>query len=223
MQAQSEDELFEKAFGKKAQIPQRISVPLIIENRNYNEILLILAPQPEGVKLEAQPLIANLQPYLRLEAQSRLRSLPDSGGFIVLKDLQVLGLNAIYDQTTLEARVSVPPGLRPPSDIRIFGSNLPPEADRALSAGSLSAYVNLRTGFDCVQQSATGFDEGLQPFRGSLEGAVNWNNWVLEGTGSYADESTHPWQRGDFRLVHDNPAKMLRYTIGDLSYPTTGF
>lgn len=221
--AQSEEDLFEKAFGKKALSPQRISVPLIIQNRHYSDIEIVLDPKSANLQLESSPLIAHLQPHLRLETQSLLRSSANSQGQISLSALKDIGLDAVYDESVLELRITVPPSLRPPSEIRIFGSNPPPESDRALAPGDLSGFLNFRTGFDHVQQSATGLDEGLQPFRGDLEAALNWNNWVLEGTGSYVDQSTHPWHRGDFRLVHDDPAKMLRYSIGDLSYPTTGF
>lgn len=220
--AQTKNDLFEKAFGKSSPQPRQISIPLIIERRTYDELQVVLAADPDAMAVEALPLLNSLRAFLRPDVQALLNARSDQGK-LTLKTLRETGLDVIYDEAKLELRVDVPPALRPPSDIRVFGNQRPPEAQDALPPSPFSFHVNLRTGFDHVQQSASGLDEGLQPFRGDLDGALNWNGFVFEGTGGYAENSPYPWQRGDFRVVRDDPDRMLRYSLGDLSYPVSGF
>ena len=147
----------------------------------------------------------------------------DAQGNLRVPTLQAVGMEAVFDEEKLELRVEVPPQLRPASNIRISGARLPPGAELALKPDAFSSYVNLRTGLQYVERSASGQNEGLQPFRGDLEGAVNLHNWVLEGSVAYTEDAAAPWSRNAVRLVHNDPARMLRYSLGDLSYPTTGF
>ena len=200
-----------------------LTVPLIVGNQFRSDIRVILSTNREDLKLQAAPLLQELAPLLRPERLKQLEATADAQGNLRLQRLKEAGLDAVFDEQKLELRVAVPPELRPPSDIQIFGNRLPPGAASALKPSDLSAYLNLRTGFDYVEQNASGQNEGLQPFHTDLEGAVNLHRVVVEGSASYSENAAVPWQRNDARLVYDDPPRMLRYSLGDLSYPTAGF
>jgi outer membrane usher protein len=200
-----------------------IIVPLFVEQRAPVDIQVTLSIPWDDPKLQSAPLLRELEPLLRPELLKQLQAAADAHGNLRLQVLQELGLDAEFDEGKLELRVAVPAELRRASNIQISGRELPPGAESAVSPSAFSTYVNLRTGFDYVEQSASGQNEGLQPFRGDLEGAVNLHNWVVEGSASYTEDADTPWRRNDVRLVYDDPPRMIRYSLGDLSYPVTGF
>lgn len=93
--------------------------------------------------------------------------------------------------------------------------------DTVLRPAPVSAFVNVRGGQDVVTGGAA--PEGRQPLRLDLDGAVNVRDWVLEGRIDYLEDAPKSIARGDMRLVHDMPDKMVRLAAGDLSYPVSGF
>jgi outer membrane usher protein len=206
--------------------PQRgfsITVPLIVEKQYRDDIQVGIATQPEDLQIQAAPLLRELRSLAQSELLRQVEASTDAQGNLRLQRLHELGLDAAFDEAKLELHVAVPAHLRRASDTQFSGRAPPRGAESALSPSAVSAFVNLRTGFDYVQQSASGANEGLQPFRSDLEGALNVHNWVLEGSASYTEDAATPWRRNDVRVVHDDPARMIRYSFGDLSYPTTGF
>lgn len=183
----------------------------------------MLSTNQEALKIEAAPFLQELAGRVRPEIMERIRSAADPQGQLSLPQLKVIGLEVDFDGQKLELRAAVPPELRPDSTIDLFGRRPPPGAERALAPSAFSAYLNLRSGLDFVEQSQSGRDEGLQPFRLDLEGAVNLRDWVVEGNASFTEDAANPWRRGDWRLVRDDPEHRIRYSLGDLAYPTTGF
>ena len=222
--AQSQEESFEQIFGKpRAGLPQQIGVPLFVEKQPAEEIQITLAAQADDLSLEAAPLLKAVQPWLKPELLAQFKDAVDPRGNLSLKTLKAAGLDVVFDERKLELRVLVPAELRGISNTQLFGRNPPPGAENALPPSAFSAFVNLRGGLDYVERSASGSDEGLQPFRGGFDGAVNFHNWVLEGATTYTEDADSEWRRGDLRLVHDDPERRIRYSAGDVSYPTTGF
>lgn len=200
-----------------------LEMPLIVDNQLRSELRVHPAANPDDVLLEAVPVLRELEPRLRPELIVRLREAMDAQGYFTVKALREAGLEAMWDERRLEVRVAVPAELRQSTELILSGRQAPAGLETAIRPSLFSAYLNLRGGLDHVQQSSTGADEGLRPFRGDLEAAVNLHNWVVEGVGSYDGASARAWRRGDVRLIRDEPARMIRYSIGDLSYPVAGF
>jgi outer membrane usher protein len=167
--------------------------------------------------------LQGLEAILRPDLWKQLQAAAAAQGGLRMQSLKELGLDAVFDEGKLELRVAVPAELRRPSDIRFFGNGLPPEAKSALRPSDFSAYLNLRSGFDYVEQSASRQNGGLQPLNVNVEGAVNLHNLVVEGSASYTQNAATPLTRDDVRLVYDDPPRMIRYSLGDLSYPVSGF
>jgi len=118
--------------------------------------------------------------------------------------------------------VSVPPQIRRPSTTDVFYHAFKP-AGEIINPSPFSASLNLRGGVDYVEESPTGGSQGLQTPQLDFVGALNFNTWVAEAQGFYNADSAQPLHRGDVRLLHDDPERMLRYAAGDLSYPMTSF
>jgi hypothetical protein len=137
----------------------------MVENRSRTDIQVIISTNREDLKLQAAPLLQELTPLLRPELLQQLQAATDAQGNLRLPTLQAVGLEAVFDEEKLELRVAVPPQLRPASNIQISGARLPPGAELALKPDAFSSYVNLLTGLQYVERSASGQNEGLQPFR----------------------------------------------------------
>jgi len=200
-----------------------MTVPLLVEKRSPASIEVTIMTNPEEIKFQSAPLLQELEPVLRPDLLKQLQATAAVQGSLRVQNLKELGLDAVFDDGKLELRVEVPPALRRASDIRFFGSGLPLAAKSALRPSDFSGYLNLRSGLDYVERSASGQNQGLQPFQANVDGAINVHNLVLEGSASYTEDAASPWIRDDLRLVYDDPPRMIRYSLGDLSYPVSGF
>ena len=199
------------------------TVPLLVEKRVPVDIEVTISTDPADLQFQAAPLLQELGPVLRPDLLKKLTVTAAAQGSLRIRNLKELGLDAVFDEGKLEFRVAVPPVLRRASDIRFFGNGLPLEAKSALKPSAFSAFLNLRSGLDLVEQSASGQSQGVQPFHGNLDGAVNLHDLVLEGSASLTEGTATPFTRDDVRLVYDDPDRMIRYSLGDLSYAISGF
>jgi outer membrane usher protein len=223
--SQTEQELFVQVFRpEKPQREQQIIVPLVVQDQDRGEIWIVVGADPAEARVQATSLIDKLRDLLRPEILTELAGKADREGTLSMGTLQGVGLEAAFDQRTLELRIVVPPDLRQTRGFDLRGRGAPPPAAGiVVPPSALSGFLNGRAGVDYVHRSETGEEEGRGPLRADLDGAVNVRTWVLEGLGSYVEDAEHPWQRGDVRLVHDYPERMVRTAAGDLSYPVTGF
>jgi outer membrane usher protein len=218
-QAPSEEDLFKQVFGESRSAFQEINVPLYLDNHLAGEIpISILSDQ---VLVDRSTLGRELEGKLQPDIHAQMME-GNTNRQISIQALEALGVQAVFDEADLELRVRTTPAVRAVSTVDLL-NRAPSVGGETVSPSAFSTYVNLRTGMDYVQQSASGRGEGLQPFRADLEGAVNLNGWVIEGTGSYSENAPSLWRRDDLRLVRDDPERMIRYSAGDLAYPTTGF
>jgi len=213
---------------KKTDPPARLAeeqllVPLLVDGQERGEVHVRFRPPATDVRVEAAPIFKELAALTTPETLSRLRSASDPQGYLSLQVLNDIGLDAGFNERTLEFRLAVPPPMRKPTEIEIYSRRPPPGAEKALAPSAISGFLNLRSGLDYVQQSQTGEQEGRQPVRVDVEGAINFRNWVIEAAAAYTEGAHDPFQRGDARLVRDDVENRLRYSLGDLAYPVTGF
>ena len=218
-QAPSEEDLFKQVFGESRSAFQEINVPLYLDNHLAGEIPISISS--DQVLVDRSTLGRELEGKLQPDIHAQMME-GNTNRQISIQALEEMGVQAVFDEADLELRVRTTPAVRAVSTVDLL-NRTPSVGGETVSPSAFSTYVNLRTGMDYVQQSASGRGEGLQPFRADLEGAVNLNGWVIEGTGSYSENAPSLWRRGDLRLVRDDPERMIRYSAGDLAYPTTGF
>jgi outer membrane usher protein len=221
----TDDKLFEQVFGRPRlpQGAQRIPIPFVINGEDQGQLLVLLMPGgTPTVRLQAAPFLKKTAALIRPEIQANLQAAVDSEGNLSLDVLRQNGLGTIFDERRLELQVQVPPAQRATNLVGGQLANLPPEAKDALSPSSVSGYLNVRGGQDFVW-SGRAARLGLQPLQLDLEGAINIKGWVFEGFANFVEKGQPQWQRGDLRLVRDDPAHAIRYLAGDLAIPVTGY
>ncbi|MDA3839185.1 MAG: hypothetical protein PF574_09430, partial [Candidatus Delongbacteria bacterium] len=138
-----------------------------------------------------------------------------------LTELRKIGFEAVFDEDILFFSLTIPPELRKRNNSN-FGLNSVPESINYASKPSIfSSYVNIRASEYFVYDNNYQANEYRRPFISNFDGAVNFNNFVIEGSASY-NEATE-FQRGDVRVVYDRPDQMIRYYAGDISYAIDGY
>ncbi|MBI4183925.1 MAG: fimbrial biogenesis outer membrane usher protein [Proteobacteria bacterium] len=224
-QAATQEEIFRRVFGKpSAPAAERtVSVPYYLDGRFMGEVRVVISPDPAELRIDAVPLLAEVGRVLQEEPLAALESAVDPKGYLPFRDLRRQGLDAVFDELALVLRITIPASLRRTLQLRLRRVGPPPEARTALAPAPVSAFVNLRSAVAERHTARTGVRTGRQPVRADLDGAFNLQGWVAEGVANYTEDAARPWQRGDFRLVHDDIGRMWRYSAGDLSYPRVGF
>jgi len=224
--AQNQDELFETIFGQPRTRDgvQRVVVPFLINGQESGQVLVLFSPGSiTTVRFQAVSFLAQTAEILRPDIQEKLQAAVDSEGNLTLEVLRQNGLEAIFDERQLELQIQVPPAQRKTSVYNLREQGMPPEAKDALRPSPVSGYVNLRGGQNYVWSGKKATTTGRQPLRIDLEGALNFKGWVLEGSGTFTEGANPSWARGDLRLVRDAPDQALRYVVGELSIPVTGY
>lgn len=206
-------------FPPKNSVP--ISVPLYLDKRPMGMAQMLIMPDPQTSYVQAAPLLAMLE---NLVPEERLKAMETAAthGFLNVKDGARGGVELRFDEMLIALVVTIPSkskkqqSLRVRRDFDVSNKTITPPS-------AVSAYLNIFGAQDYVDKGPRSQYEGRQPFRMSADGALNMNGWVLESGGDYIENNTHPWQRGNTRLVHDLPDNMIRTALGDLSYPVEGF
>ncbi len=136
--------------------------------------------------------------------------------------LAAVGLKASFDERLLELRIGVPPDIRKTNLVYLSGRGIPPPNGEALTPSPLSGFINTHVGEDFNSHHNDSTD-GRRPFRTDLDGALNYQSWVLEAASNYTSQQPNTFTRGDVRLIKDDPEHMIRYAAGDLSYPLSTY
>lgn len=213
-------------FGSKSPEPdtaphRTLSVPLFLDGVAIAQLQAKGVSDGSAFRIESHGLTAALTPLLEASRLARLAARADADGFLSLDDLKSEGLTARFDPGNLVLFLDLPVKLRRVQTINI-GPGPPAIGSSGLvPAADVSSYLNLRGSLDYVS-AGSHTASGLQATV-ALDGAVNVMGSVLEGSLLYSGSAPQPFQRGDLRLVHDDPERALRYSAGDLSYAVAGF
>lgn len=198
-----------------------ISVPVYIDERPMGMAQMLIMPDTQLSLVQAAPLLAilkDLVPEERLEAMKAAAQ----HGFLSVKDGYIGGVDLRFDEVfvalviTVQANNKKQRSLRVRSDFDVSNKVITPPS-------AISAFLNVFGAQNYVDNGPQSQHQGRQPFRMSTDGALNMKGWVLEGSGNYIENNPQPWRRGNIRLVHDLPDRMIRTALGDLSYPVEGF
>lgn len=219
------DEIFERVFKRpKPTGVQRVIVPFYINDLEQGQIIIFVSlGGSSNLQITADTFLKKMVEYARPDIQSRLEGLVDESGNLTLTALQSTGIDANFNDRALELRVEIPPNLRKTIVYGSGNSRIPKEAANALKPSNLSAFINLRGNQFYAWDGTTSSNLGRQPFNLGLDGAINYQGWVLEGSGSFIEKSDTPLTRADIRLVKDDPERGIRYIMGDLFSSTRGY
>ena len=221
-QTQNQDKVFEEVFRKPRNQAQKVVVPFFIDEQQRGQVLLTLGAIP-AVQIQAAPILAEIAKVIRSDIQKNLASAVDSEGNLSLEVLQQNGLQVTFDRSKLELQIQVPPALRRTNIANLQNQNLPIGSENALRPSKFSGSMNFRLDQDYIWSGATQVETGRQPLRFAIDGALNYKNWVLEGRSDFLEGRNPTFLRGDLRVVRDAPDQALRYVVGDLSIPITGY
>ncbi|PZO37790.1 MAG: fimbrial biogenesis outer membrane usher protein, partial [Pseudanabaena frigida] len=224
-QSPSDDETFQRVFGRPRSNTgkQSLTVPIIIDDREQATIRITFIPaQPQQTRLQTQSTLAALKPILRPEVLNAIQAAIDNAEEFSIDILQKNGVEANFDERRLAVFLQISPAVRA---VNVLGDrlNLPREAKEAISVSPFSGYVNIFASDRLTWASNQTQGIQRQPLFLGLDGAINLNNWVLEGSWSLTEKGQPELVRGDIRIVRDDPDNAVRYLAGDYSFPTTGF
>jgi len=198
-----------------------ISVPLYLDKRPMGTVQMFIMPDPQLSYVEAAPLLKML---INLVPEEKLKAIEAAAthGFLNMRDGAKSGIELRFDEMLIALVVTIPSKNKKQQSLKVR-RNFDVSNKVITPPSTVSAYLNIFGAQDYVDSGLQQQYIGRQPFRMSTDGALNMNSWVLEGSGNYVENSTHPWQRSNTRLVHDLPDHMIRTALGDLSYPVEGF
>ena len=168
------------------------------------------------IRLDISALKRHLSDVLRAEQLLKL----GTNNMVTPADLSLAGIQTTFDFQALSVRLSVPTELKPLQTIDLLG--IPRKHAGALRPSGFSAYMNLRGGFDYVEGSHTS-QPGINQPQLAVENAFNWHGVVLDNEVDVYPDENQTWQKRDTRLIYDQPAERLRWTLGDLNYSVAGF
>ena len=181
--------------------------------------------------MESKKLLASLESRVDpVIVRELMKTATSHEGFLSLDDLNRKGLVASFNEAALEIHVDIPPIARKSSVISVRGEVVGASPESLSHPANASAFVTINAGQDFTYGKGidaggtiNGGTTGRLPVHAELDGAINVHSWVLEASSSVSEDPTQQFVRGDVRLVKDNPDGMLRYSVGDLNYPVTGF
>lgn len=222
--AETEREIFDSVFGQPGRtLPAAFPVRLILNKVPHGEIYILPDENHDTPQVRVTDLLRSLGDMVRSDFLDEIRGEAAGGDFLSGDRLSALGLPVSFDRRTIELHIDIPAALRKTSELALYNREPPLPLAQAIAVSPVSSYLNMRVAVDHIEASSTSTDSGRQPARVALEHALRVDAWVMEADGNYVETAEDPWQRGDIRMVHDAPQRMQRYSVGDLSYPVTGF
>lgn len=203
-------------------------------NPTGRDVVLTVPAKDGATYLGDMPVTIGADQTVRFPAERALQLLsevlaPDvlqamrarmQGTQVTPADFAPVGINVTYDPQRLELRFDIPVERRASRSVAVSA------LDRArigevLQPEDFSAYLNLRSSFDMVEE---GVDEGIENPTLLLDGAARFGSVVAESGAIYSPGRFGPdFQRLGSRLVYDDMNSLIRFTAGDLEGTGRGF
>ncbi len=222
--AETQEELHQRIFGKsKAPAKRAIPVSILVNGRVVGDAPVLITNGGRSVMVAVKPFVAVLEALVDGATLATISALAGADGRASVAKLDKSDLSVSYDPQGLKLVVKIPARLRRVTDISLRSSSARSGKSDVIGAAGVSAYVNFRTSINYVHSSAAAGSTGRQPLLVGLDGAVAALGGTIEMAGAYREAGAPPWQRGNVRVVHDDVARRLRYSIGDLAGAITGF
>jgi hypothetical protein len=210
------DALFAKAFGKKLKsLPSEINVDLRINKESLGEVPVYSNKQRNKIdKVQTETLLALLEDILKEHVFKRTKDEISKTDKVTFYALKKLGIVATYNSSELSLDLQIDSALRKPRVLTLRKrSNGFTRDENKIKANETSAFVNM--------YSNIGLNSGTDPdLKLKLESSINLRGTTLESDATYINEK---WSPGDSRLTYDDPDKLKRYVLGDISTGNRNF
>jgi P pilus assembly protein, porin PapC len=171
------------------------------------------------MQVDAERLVDALKPLLKPDAIQEIEHAVGGRSFVPLDALAGAGVTLHFDPSANALQLEVEDGKRTPRPISVVG--VPNDANRTFVEPSpLSAFVNVRSNIDYIEQAPDGVETGFVTPAGTVDGAVRIFGPVIEGESSFNGSA---WYRQGTRAVFDLPEDVIRLQAGDMFLERTGF
>ena len=202
-----------------------MAVPLHYRSFYLGDLQLRIRPD-QHVEVPREALLAAVKPLLRAAAFEKLAAIGKDGAdkYLDLALLPASGFDFRFDPGAVSVIFNPTLDQKVEGNISVEARQAQGTSPNAAKPAALSAYLNLRSGVDYVEQSPAG-REGLKAPRLDLEGAARWKGVVVEAEASYEpDDSSvfgntgQGFKRRGTRIVRDFEEEAVRASVGDV-YP----
>lgn len=198
-------------------------ITVIIDAGEGRSVPAIIAPAAEDLAVDARSLLDLLRPLTKPAALQQLKEQVTPAGWLPVAALHAAGLTATFDPRRFELTIDTPPDLRV---TRVRHLSPPPpdlDASDAVRPAAVSGFVNANLKATHQTDHTPAGRQQQDTAVLALDGALNLQGVVLEGAAFGRSGGGTGWERGDLRLVYDQPARALRFTAGDLSNTALGY
>jgi outer membrane usher protein len=206
-----------------------IVVPVVDNLAPLGEVNLTLGAD-DSLRIGTEPLLAALTPLLDPRALERLRGQIAGRRDLSSAEWGELGYQIVYDPSRIELKIKIPAADRVSKRLEV--ANLE-EAELGTfeAPAKFSGYLNVRGSVDYIHQ---GIETGLGDPNFVFDSAMRFGKIVLENeanlgpgsgpTGTNAGGGVNmQFQREGTRLVYDDTARTMRWSLGDVQGQSAGF
>ncbi|MBN2789881.1 MAG: fimbrial biogenesis outer membrane usher protein [Candidatus Delongbacteria bacterium] len=214
------DTLFKKVFGYEEKKPFKLLVPFYINDQKVGKIEVFLKKSGGQIHVRKNVLLNELKEYLDRKSLENLVSKTLKESTVSLSFLLENRIVSNYDENDLEFKLIIPPDLRKVNVTKYGNDGAPKNVEFAVRPDIVSSFLNIRSS-QIVKNNIETEEFERYPFSLHLDGALNINGLVLESVGDFSEGDTY--KIGKTCIVYDQPDRMLRYYLGDLNIPITGY
>lgn len=199
---------------EKAPRPIVVDLPLMINDRAVGDLTVFLR-ESSLAGVESSSWRAVTTGLLEAQAIEALVAAAQDG-VIPVEAFARADLPLRYDAVRLLVILEPQREQRAVESLSLEARNRSPALQAVES--DLSAYVNTTALYDHLDQPG---ESAAGEFRFALDGAVRAfgpSGFVLESAAFYNGFDERQWQRGNTRVVHDDVARAIRYSAGDVQF-----
>lgn len=196
----------------------RFIVPLTDGPSYLGDVELSVAPD-DSLAVAAPRLLQILEPLLRPELFQRIKLTVGADASITEATLAREQITLHYDNQALALAISIPVSGRRKHTVSLRGDGN--NQSTTLHPARFSGYLNLRAAVDIAYR---GMNTGVTAPVAAVDGAVRVLGVVAEGEGFVSGRAGDPtFRRTGSRLVYDDLARTMRWTLGDVRLATRSF
>lgn len=204
------------SFAEPAKSP--VFVTFILDDEAIGEVAAYPDEMsPSQSLLNFDSLLETISPVVDPDNTRKLELYVKSNK-ISVEDLNKSGWTADFDLTKLEIKLEIPANLRTSKGISVGYRSRKNIRAQVLRPANVSGYFNYLLNKDLIANAPA-----PTPLTGTLQSVLNLKSFIFEDIHNYTEFSDFPWRRSETRALYDDTNHLIRYSLGDVKYPSTGF
>lgn len=211
-----------QAEGVRPNIPgPTLIAPLKLDGASLQNVWIFPSPKREQFFIEGAALLSSLDGLVPEDVLLKVKAQISDKNVISQAKLDSLGILSKFDEKMLELNLTINPELRKRAMVEVVTSPIP-KFKNVITPSFFSGYLNFR-GNQSIVYPHQEAQKSRQPFLGNVDLVNNIGGVVFETGADYTERNQKPWRRNDSRIEFDDEKRMVRYTIGDLQLPFSGY